>query len=141
MKRLSSFRLRDVRSHPRKGAISAMGIVVLVIVSLLVSQYVRRALNDRRFTRSEVERLQAESLAEAGMRLAQTSLKTDAAWQGTTWELPKGSISQTKMGRVTISVENGRYTVVARFPADSPTPVQVTRVGDVSELTKQQTGL
>ncbi|MFN9719090.1 MAG: hypothetical protein ACK58L_10375 [Planctomycetota bacterium] len=141
MKRASSIRLYACGIHARRGAISVMAVVVLVIVSLLVSQYVRRALNDRRYTRSEAERLQAESLADAGLQWAQTSLGADGSWPGTTWELPKGTISQTKTGRVTISVKNGTCTVIARYPADSTTPVQVTRFVDVSELTKQQTKL
>ncbi len=122
------------RSLSRKGVISAMALAVLVVVSLLVAQYIRRTVEDRRYSRSEIERAQTEYLAEAGLQIARSSLKKDQSWSGTQWELPKGTISKTKFGRVTISVTDGICTVIAVFPADTPTPVQVTRRQSIAEL-------
>lgn len=111
-----------------------MALAVLVVISLLVAQYLRRTMEDRRFSRSEIERNQAESLAEAGLQIAKSSLKKDPAWSGIQWELPKGTISKTKFGRVTISVTDGICTVNAVFPAETPTPVQITRRRNITEL-------
>ena len=116
-----------VTSHPRRGGISVVAMVVLLVTSLLIAQYVRRAINDRRQTRVEADRIQAESLAEAGLLVAAKAVSKDPAWTGTQWNLSAGVVHQTNTGSVVISFKDGLCTVVARYPANSKSPIQVTR--------------
>lgn len=116
-----------VSSHPRRGGISVVAMVVLLVTSLLIAQYVRRAVNDRRQTRVEADRMQAQSLAEAGLLVAATAVANDPTWTGTEWNLPAGTVHQTNTGSVVISLKDGLCTVVARYPSNSSSPIQVTR--------------
>jgi hypothetical protein len=82
---------------------------------------------DRKQMRAEAERIQAEALVEAGLEVAKSSLLNNSAWTGTRWELPAGLIHQTKTGQVEISVSDGFCNVKARYPANSSSPIQITR--------------
>ncbi|MCA9033952.1 MAG: hypothetical protein KDA91_02425 [Planctomycetaceae bacterium] len=112
----------------RRGAVSAMVIVVMVVLSLVVLSQVRRVLAERRHTRDELQHLQTMRLCDAGLLLAERSLRTDQAWTGTDWQVPVGAIDETNSGRVIISVDsNGLVTVIASYPSNSNRPCQVTR--------------
>jgi type II secretory pathway component PulK len=132
MKRLSprhSFheQMQHSATPRRRGAVTIVAMVVLMILAGLIAQQVSRALSDRRHSRQQVLHLQAEKLADAGLSLAATSYAADRAWTGTTWEIPVGSIHQTNSAEVTIRVQEGNCTVVARYPANTEIPFQVTR--------------
>ena len=127
MRRWNLLQLASPTSHPRKGGIAVVAMVVLLVSSLLITQYIRRAVNDRNHVKAEVERLQALSLADAGVALAEKAILKDPAWTGTQWDLPPGTLHQTKSGSVVISVSDGSCTVIARYPANSSSPVQITR--------------
>jgi hypothetical protein len=104
-----------------------IALLVLLILSALAVQYVRRVLTDRRQFREEVLHLQTEKLADAGLLLAKASREKDAAWNGLTWNLPAGAIHQTNSAEVVITMQEETCTVVARYPINSHTPYQVTR--------------
>jgi len=112
---------------PRRGAASIVAIAVLVILSGIMAQQVRRVLMERRQMRNEVAYLQTEKLANAGLLLAQKSKSENAVWTGLTWNLPPGSIHQTNSAEVVITVQEDSCTVVARYPANAEIPFQVTQ--------------
>jgi len=123
---IPSFNPTDVAAH-RRGAASIVAIAVLVILSGIMAQQVRRVLMERRQMRNEVAYLQTEKLADAGLMLAKKSKFKDPAWMGFTWNLPPGSIHQTNSAEVVITVQEDSCTVVARYPTNAEIPFQVTR--------------
>ena len=119
--------LSNMAGQSRRGAVTIVALVVLMILAGLIAQQVSRALSDRRHSRQQVLHLQTEKLAEAGLTLAAASYSTDPAWTGTTWNVPAGSIHQTNTAEVTIKVQGGTCTVVSRYPANTDIPFKVTR--------------
>ena len=119
--------LPGIAGQSRRGAVTIVALVVLMILAGLIAQQVSRALSDRRHSRQQVLHLQTEKLAEAGLNLATTSYAADPAWTGLTWKIPAGSIHQTNTAEVTIQVQDGTCTVVSRYPANNEIPFQVTR--------------
>jgi Tfp pilus assembly protein PilX len=119
-------------SQMRRGAVTVVALVVLLILGLLVGQFVRRVLMERRQIRQEVQHMQAEKLADAGLRLAVVSRQKDPAWTGTTWNVQAGTIHQTNTAEVTIRMQEETCTVIARYPANSQIPLQVTRTRKLS---------
>ena len=117
----------DMAEQSRRGAVTIVALVVLMILAGLIAQQVSRALGDRRHSRQQVLHLQTEKLAEAGLELAATSYAADPAWIGTTWKVPAGAIHQTNSAEVTIKVQDGTCTVVSRYPTNNDIPFQVTR--------------
>ena len=117
---------------PRRGAASIVAIAVLVILSGIMAQQVRRVLMERRQMRNEVVYLQAAKLGEAGILLAAEARTKDPAWNGMTWTLPPGTIHQTNSAEVVISVQEQTCTVVSRYPANADIPFQVTRTRKLS---------
>lgn len=111
----------------RRGAVTIVALVVLMILAGLIAQQVSRALSDRRHSRQQVLHLQTEKLADAGLSLAATSYAADPGWTGTSWKIPVGSIHQTNSAEVTIRVQEGTCTVISRYPANTEIPFQVTR--------------
>ena len=119
--------LPSVAGPSRRGAVTIVALVVLMILAGLIAQQVSRALSDRRHSRQQVLHLQTEKLAAAGLDLAATLHTADPAWTGMTWKIPAGSIHQTNTAEVTIKVQDGTCTVVSRYPANNEIPFQVTR--------------
>ena len=107
------------RPSKRRGSVTVVALVVLVILAGLVGQHVRRVLMERRQFRQEILQLQAEKLADAGMDLAISARKKDAAWHGVTWNLPSGVIHQTNSADVAIQVQEGICTVTVRYPTNN----------------------
>ena len=119
--------LSGMAGQSRRGAVTIVALVVLMILAGLIAQQVSRALSDRRHSRQQVLHLQTEKLAEAGLKLAATSHAADPAWTGTTWKVPAGVIHQTNSAEVMITVQDGTCTVVSRYPTNNDIPFQVTR--------------
>ena len=107
------------RPSKRRGSVTVVALVVLVILAGLVGQHVRRVLMERRQFRQETLNLQAEKLADAGMSMAILARKKDAAWRGVTWNLPSGVIHQTNSADVAIQVQEGICTVTVRYPTNN----------------------
>ena len=82
---------------------------------------------ERRQMRNEVDYMQTEKLAEAGLLLAQSAKAKDPAWSGVTWNLQPGSIHQTNSAEVVITLQEESCTVIARYPTNAEIPFQVTR--------------
>lgn len=130
MKRTSLRSILKARFRPatRHAAISVMVMIVLLLLSSLVLLQVRRVLTDRRQSRQEMLSLQAQHLAEAGLMRASMSRLRTPDYPGEVWEIPSGIIHQTNSATVVIETDDDNTCrVVARYPANSETPVQVTR--------------
>ncbi len=116
----------DERVH-RRGSVTILALVTLLILSAMFAQYTRRVLMERRQFRNEMLHQQAEKLADAGLQMAEQSRKKDPAWIGVTWNLPPGEIHQTNSAEVVIRMQDDSCTVVARYPSNIDIPFQVTR--------------
>ena len=116
------------RSQPnRRAVITVLVLVVLLLMSLMVAQFIRRAVGDRRQMRNELMRQQTIQLAIAAENRTQRKLTSDASYKGETWEIPAGVIHQTNSAQVVIKVEDNSTTIIARYPINSDLPIQVTK--------------
>ena len=107
------------RGQDRRGSVTVLALVTLLIVSTLLAQYTRRVLMERRQYRQEILHQQAEKLAEAGLQLAEDSRSNDPAWTGVTWNLQPGEIHQTNSADVAIQVQDDICTVTVRYPTNN----------------------
>lgn len=116
----------------RRGAASIVAVAVLVVLAGIMAQQVRRVLMERRQMQNEIAHLQAEKLAEAGLMLARQKRAADPNWISVTWTLPPGKIHKTNSAEVVIYMQENNCTVVARYPANTEIPFQVTRTRKMS---------
>lgn len=124
---VTAMRLRK-QGERRSGVALVMVIVILIVLSGIAAQTVRRVMLERRQFRIEALRQQTIQLVEAGFRLARQSRDQNAAWDGVVWNIPAGQIHQTNSGSVDIRIQNDICTVTARYPDNSEIPVQITRI-------------
>jgi len=113
--------------NSRRGAVTIVAMVTLLILAGLLGQHVRRVLMERRQFRQEVLHLQAEKLADAGIEVAASEWRNNPSWSGMIWNIPSGKIHQTNSAEVVIRMQDDICTVVARYPVNSEIPFQVTR--------------
>ena len=111
----------------RRAVITVLVLVVLLLMSLMVAQFIRRAVGDRRQMRNELMHQQTIQLAIAAENRTQRKLASDASFKGETWEIPAGVIHQTHSAQVVINVEDDSATIIARYPINSDLPIQVTK--------------
>lgn len=104
-----------------------MIVVVILVVSAMIGQLAQRVVRDARQARQQLMHRQTQELAAAGVHRLALQRQISADWQGETWLTTVTSDSQTNDSEVVITVNGNTATVVARYPLDSPTPVQVTR--------------
>jgi Tfp pilus assembly protein PilX len=124
---------RHSKDTRRRGIVSVVVLIVLMLITAMVAQYARRALGDRRQMRVEMQHQQAIQLAAAGLLRAKNKVAADAEFQTETWQLPAGVIHQTNTATVEITVQAGRVTVVARYPANKEHPIKVTKTADIGK--------
>ena len=124
----SQRQLQSANGQPnRRAVITVLVLVVLLLMSLMVAQFIRRAVGDRRQMRNELMRQQTIQLAIAAENRTQRKLASDASFKGETWEIPAGVIHQTHSAQVVINVEDDSATIIARYPINSDLPIQVTK--------------
>ena len=111
----------------RSGMVTALVIVLLMILVAIVSQFMQRVVRDRHQMLRQFHLQQAMQLATAGEFRLRILLKQQPDIQNHTWELPPGTIHQTNSGRVQINLRDGTATIVARYPSNDETPVQISR--------------
>ena len=109
----------------RRGVVTAMVVVVLILLSGLVVEFARRAIDDRRQMRTELEYSQTLELAQAGVLRARQIEGSDNG--EVTVDVPPGVIHKTKSAQIVISVDDAEATVTARYPSNHDRPLQVTR--------------
>ena len=111
----------------RGGAVMALVLVVLVLMSALMGEFIRRAVRERRQLRQEFHYQQTVQLAEAGLLRLSRQIRSDSDYQGEVWAIPAGRIHPENSGVVEIQVIQDRATVTARYPANKNLPMQITR--------------
>jgi type II secretory pathway component PulK len=115
------------RFAERRGAVTVLVLLVILIGSVMLTQLVRRTLLDGRQASSNLLQLQTQELAAAAVLRAQQSWRDSPDWTGETWKLPPGQIHQTNEGEVVIKVVDNVATVTARYPVNFSNPIQITR--------------
>ena len=134
------------KNRRRRAAAMMMALIVLLVVGLISGLALRAILQSHRQTREELQRVQAELLADAALNRAMVMLQKDANWQGETWtvnlaSLPaengdaKAAATDPKFtGVVETHVEKAaaqpdalRISVTANYPSDPVHRAQAKR--------------
>jgi Tfp pilus assembly protein PilX len=114
----------------RRGIVLVMALVVLLVISSLCAEQVRRALSDRRQEQRELLRVQTDAAADAALRLAKQRLVADAGWAGAEWTVPAGVLSAGTVITVSVQVQNGIITANARASVENNLMCSATRTGE-----------
>ena len=117
----------------RRAVVTVMVLVVLLLMSGLIAQFISRAVGDRRQLRQELRQQQTQQLALAAEARVLREHSKDPAYSGETWNIPAGVIDQTNTAKVVITVKDNTATVVAHYPVNSDLPIQVTRTIRLSQ--------
>lgn len=113
----------------RRGVVLVMALVVLLVISLLCAEQVRRAVADRRQEQLELLRMQTDVAADAALRMAGERLKADAGWTGAEWTVPAGVLAAETVIQVEVQVLNGSITATARARVDNNLTCSAVRTG------------
>lgn len=116
----------------RRGAVMIIVLVLFAVTFTLAAVWAKRLLSERHGQVRAEERVQAEWLAEAGVRRAAAQLSTNAGYDGEEWLIEAADLNRPKPASVLITVEPGpqpnqfRLIARARYPHDQPR-VQTTK--------------
>lgn len=91
-------------STRRSGAILAMALVCLVVVSIFSVSTIRRVVEQRRLTTHQRYRLQGLWLAESAKQRAVAQLNLDRDYEGETWCVEADTFANDKSGIAVIQV-------------------------------------
>ena len=125
-------RSRD-KQLPRRGIVTVLVIVILIMITAMTAELVRRTMTDRRQVRREHELQQAVQLAESGLLIAENRLAADPEYSDQTIEFPAGALHASHTGQLRISVKDNLVKATARYPDQSDSPVQITRTRKVNQ--------
>ena len=125
-------RSRD-KQLPRRGIVTVLVIVILIMITAMTAELVHRTMTDRRQVRREHELQQAVQLAESGLLIAENQLAADPEYSGQTIEFPAGALHASHTGQLRISVKDNVVKATARYPDQSDSPVQITRTRKVNQ--------
>lgn len=102
--------------NKRRGAITIIVLVCLVLVTAISGVLLRIGLSERRRIRADERRLQAEWLVESGLeRGASRFAAAPGEYHGETWDIAAADLGGADAARVTISVESEGKTPVRRY--------------------------
>jgi Tfp pilus assembly protein PilX len=120
--------------RPRRGMLAVAVLVCLLVLAIIAGVLVRRGAAQRDEVRTLERRLQAEWLAEAGLRRALARLDVDPGYSGETWSIEARELGAADAATVAIAVERpaGDATtrtirVRADFPRDPPRRARCSR--------------
>lgn len=113
----------------RRGVVLVMALVVLLVISLLCAEQVRRAVADRRQEQLELLRTQTDAAADAALRMAGERLRAEAGWTGAEWTVPAGVLAAETVIQVEVQVLNGSITATARARVDNNLTCSAVRTG------------
>ena len=111
--------IRPRTDRPRRGMLAIAVLVCLIVLTLIAGALLRAGAAQRDEVRAEERRLQAEWLAEAGLRRALARLDADPGYSGETWKIDARELDSADAATVTITVE--RPAGDAKAP-DDPRP-------------------
>lgn len=123
------------RSHrPRRGMLAVVVLICLIVLTLIAGTLLRAGAAHREEIRARERRLQAEWLAEAGVRRAIARLAADANYTGETWNIDARELDSPDAATVAITIERPagdakRRTIRARadYPRDPPRRARFTK--------------
>ncbi|MBA3480386.1 MAG: hypothetical protein H0T51_01095 [Pirellulales bacterium] len=116
----------------RRGAVTIIVLVLFAVTFTLAAVWAKRLLSERRGQVRAEERVQAEWLAEAGVRRAAARLSANADYDGEEWLIKGAELNRPQPASVQITVEPGgkpnqfRLIARARYPDKQPR-VQATK--------------
>jgi Tfp pilus assembly protein PilX len=120
--------------RPRRGLLAVVVLMCLLVLTLVAGALLRAGLAQRDQTRAQERRLQAEWLAESGLRRALARLDADPGYKGETWNIAARELGSTDDATVGITVEPApgdakRRTIRAQadYPRDPPRRARYTR--------------
>lgn len=123
-----------ITSHARSGAALVVVMIVLVLCVALGTRLAMNVAHSRNVARAEQRALQADWLAESGVRRATARLAIDPSYTGETWQVTSAALGRNSAAAVTIRVEptagaeQERHVIVeAEYPASEPHRVRRTR--------------
>ena len=127
--------MRQFRRPTRRGAILAVALATLLVVTLLAGVVVRGYLQSYRQMRIVQDKAQAEWLADSGVARALAQRKLDPSYSGETWQLelpaasgnPAAGVVTIKIAPKTGESTTGRILVDSHFPADAPEGIRSQR--------------
>jgi hypothetical protein len=109
-------------------------MICLLVLMIIAGAILRIGAAQRDEMRAQERRLQAEWLAEAGLRRALARLDVAPAYSGETWDIPARELGSADAATVAIAVErpsgdpNSRtIRVRADFPPDPPRRARCSR--------------
>ncbi len=120
--------------RPRRGMLAIAVLVCLLVITIIAGALFRTGTAQRDEVRALERRLQAEWLAEAGLRRGLARLDADAAYSGETWNIEARDLGAADAATVAITVErppgdaNARtIRVQADYPRDPPRRARCSR--------------
>lgn len=118
---------KQASSFPRRGVVTVMVLVVLILLGGLLTQLVQRAVTGHRQSRRELHQRQATLLADAGLLRAVALRQQDPSYTGEVWTPDMTSVHSRNTAEVNISRDGDEWLVVASYPHNVDFPVRVTR--------------
>ncbi len=120
--------------RPRRGFLSVVVLISLVVLMMIAVSLLRTGLARRDEARAQERRLQADWLAEAGIRRAIARLDGDPGYTGETWPIDAPALDSADGASVQIDVERDRQgssqrtiRVRADYPLDAVRRVRRSR--------------
>ena len=98
-------------TRPRRGMLAIAVLVCLIVLTIIAGTLLRVGVAQRDLVRDQERRLQAEWLAEAGLRRALARLEADPDYAGEIWNIDARDLGAADAATVAIAV--------ARAPADA----------------------
>jgi Tfp pilus assembly protein PilX len=120
--------------RPRRGLLAIAVLVCLLVLTIIAGALLRTGMAQRDEVRTLERRLEAEWLAEAGLRRALARLDADPAYSGETWNIEARELGAADAATVAIAVERPAGDADARtirvradFPRDPPRRARCSR--------------
>jgi Tfp pilus assembly protein PilX len=126
--------IRPGTTRPRRGMLAIAVLVCLIVLTLISGAILRVGVAQRDEVRAQERRLQAEWLAEAGLRRALARLEADPEYAGETWKVDARELDSSDGANVAIAVERPpgdpkarTIRVRADYPRDPPRRIRCSR--------------
>lgn len=117
----------------RRGVVLVMALVILLVISLLCAEQVRRALADRRQEQLELLRVQTDAAADTALKMARERLRADAGWSAAKWTIPPNALASGTTIEVDVQVLNGTINATARASVEHKLMCSTTRTGETQQ--------
>jgi Tfp pilus assembly protein PilX len=126
--------IKPAIDRPRRGLLTIAVLVCLIVLALIAGAILCTGVARRDEVRAQERRLQAEWLAEAGLRRALARLDADPAYTGETWQIDAHALDSPDAATVAIALERPPGDPTARtirvqadYPRDPPRRVRCSR--------------